>query len=122
MKDIQQELLKEKIHPFPNKSAIQFLQRVLDGQPVTKTEFVRSMVITPVGDMPTPNFFSSKCINVIRYPAGFDIQILNNGEYLYEVFDNQEADEMHTKVKSIELKDVLSHIWRNEADKLFNKI
>jgi len=35
---------------------------------------------------------------------------------------NQEADEMHTKVKSIELKDVLSHIWRNEADKLFNKI
>jgi len=25
---------------------------------------------------------------------------------------------MHTKVKSIELKDVLSHIWRNEADKI----
>jgi hypothetical protein len=122
MKDIQQELLNEKMHPFPNKSAIQFLQRVLDGQTVTKTEFMRSMVITPVGDMPNPDLFSIKCINVVRYPAGFNIQILNNGDYLYEVFDNQEADEMHTKVKSIDLKDVLSYIWRNEADKLFNKI
>jgi hypothetical protein len=38
------------------------------------------------------------------------------------VFDNEESDEMHTRVKSRELKDIISFIWRYEADKLFNKI
>ncbi|NBP69683.1 MAG: hypothetical protein EBU52_13170 [Cytophagia bacterium] len=61
------------------------------------------------------------CVEVLCYAGGFNIQVLDEGDYLYEVFDNQESDEMHTRVKSKEIKDIISFIWRFEADKLFNK-
>jgi len=118
MKDLNKELLNEKMKLMPNKSAVLFLQRVLDGHSVTKTEFVSTMNITSAEHATNvrPN-----CANIIDYAGGFRVQVLTDGTYLYEVFDNQESDEMHTRVKSKELKDIVSFIWRYEADKLFNK-
>lgn len=118
MKDLNKELLKEKMKLMPSKSTVLFLQRVLDGHSVTKTEFVSTMNITSAEHASNVR---DNCVNVMDYAGGFRIQVLGDGTYMYEVFDNEESDEMHTRVKSRELKDILSFIWRYEADKLFNK-
>lgn len=118
MKDLNKELLKEKMKLMSNKSTVLFLQRVLDGHSVTKTEFVSTMNITSAEHASNVR---DNCVNVMDYAGGFRIQLLDDGTYMYEVFDNEESDEMHTRVKSRELKDILSFIWRYEADKLFNK-
>lgn len=122
MKDLRKELLNEKMQVHPNKRAIQFLQRVLDGHPVTKREFIDTMVVKLADwDLAFALGYHRDCVEVLRYAGGFDIQVLIDRDYLYESFDNQESDEMHTKVKSREIKDILSFIWRYEADQLFNK-
>lgn len=122
MKDLRKELLNEKMQVHPNKKAIQFLQRVLDGHPVTKMEFIDTMVVKSIDwDLAFALGYRSDCVEVLCYAGGFNIQLLDEGDYLYEVFDNQESDEMHTRVKSKEIKDIISFIWRFEADKLFNK-
>jgi hypothetical protein len=122
MKDLRKELLNEKMQVHPNKKAIQFLQRVLDGHPVTKREFIDTMVVKLADwDLAFALGYDRDCVEVLSYAGGFDIQVLIDRDYLYESFDNQESDEMHTKVKSREIKDILSFIWRYEADQLFNK-
>lgn len=121
MKDLRKELLNEKMQVHPNKKAIQFLQRVLDGHPVTKTEFSNTALILTVDEFTFRDKFKPNCVQVMSYAGGFHIQILDDGYHLYEVFDNEESDEMHTRVKSKEIKDIISFIWRYEADKLFNK-
>lgn len=124
MKDLNKELLKEKMRHLPNKAAILFLQRVLDGHAVTKNEFIDTeMGIDPKSYFEiVPSNIKSNCEFLLTYAGGLFVQVLDNDEYLYEVFDNEEADEMHTRIKSSNLKDVLSSMWRLEANKLFNKI
>ena len=121
MKDLNKELLEEKMRVFGNKNAVQFLQRVLDGHPVTKLEFTNTALISPVDEFTVREQFRPNCVHVLSYAGGFHIQILDDGHYMYEVFDNEESDEMHTRAKSRELKDIISFVWRYEADKLFNK-
>ena len=122
MKDLRKELLNEKMQVHSNKRAIQFLQRVLDGYPVTKREFIDTMVVKLADwDLAFSLGYYKDCVEVLSYAGGFDIQVLIDRDYLYESFDNQESDEMHTRVKSKEIKDIISFIWRYEADKLFNK-
>jgi hypothetical protein len=121
MKDLHKELLEEKMRLVGNRNAIQFLQRALDGHTVTKQEFIDTALISPVDEFPVREKFKHNCVHVMSYAGGFHVQILDDGYHLYEVFDNQESDEMHTRVKSKEVKDILSFIWRYEADKLFNK-
>ena len=122
MKDLRKELLNEKMQVHSNKRAIQFLQRVLDGHPVTKREFIDTMVVKLADwDLAFSLGYDRDCVEVLSYAGGFDIQVLIDRDYLYESFDNQESDEMHTRVKSKEIKDIISFIWRYEADKLFNK-
>jgi hypothetical protein len=121
MKDLNKELLEEKMRVYRNKNSIQFLQRVLDGHPVTKQEFSDTVLISPVDEFMIRDKFRPNCVHVLSYAGGFHVQILDDGHHLYEVFDNEESDEMHTRVKSKEIKDIISFIWRYEADKLFNK-
>jgi hypothetical protein len=121
MKDLHKELLEEKMRLVGNRNAIQFLQRVLDGHHVTKTEFMNTVLISPVDEFRVREQFRPECVHVLSYAGGFYVQILEDSYHLYEVFDNEESDEMHTRVKSKEVKDILSFIWRYEADKLFNK-
>ena len=121
MKDLHKELLEEKIKVYSNRNAVQFLQRSLDGHQVTKTEFANTALISPVDEFTFREKFKTNCVHVMSYAGGFHVQILDDGYHLYEVFDNEEADEMHTRVKSKEIKDIISFIWRYEADKLFNR-
>jgi hypothetical protein len=121
MKDLHKELLEEKMRVYRNKNSIQFLQRVLDGHSVTKQEFIDTVLISPVDEFMIREKFRPNCVHVLSYAGGFYVQILDDGYHLYEVFDNEESDEMHTRVKSKEVKDIISFIWRYEADKLFNK-
>ena len=121
MKNLNKELLEEKMRVYRNKNSIQFLQRVLDGHPVTKQEFSDTVLISPVDEFVIRDKFRPNCVHVLSYAGGFHVQILDDGYHLYEVFDNEESDEMHTRVKSKEVKDIISFIWRYEADKLFNK-
>ena len=120
MKDLHKELLEEKMKVYGNKNAVQFLQRSIDGHQVAKTEFANTALISPVDEFNRWDF-NVNCVHVISYAGGFHVQVLDDGYHLYEVFDNQESDEMHTRVKSKEIKDIISFIWRYEADKLFNK-
>ena len=121
MKDLHKELLEEKMKVYGNKNAVQFLQRSIDGHQVTKTEFANTALISPVDEFTFREKFKTNCVHVMSYAGGFHVQVLDDGYHLYEVFDNQESDEMHTRVKSKEIKDIISFIWRYEADKLFNK-
>ena len=121
MKDLHKELLEEKMKVHGNKNAVHFLQRSLDGHQVTKTEFANTALISPVDEFTFREKFKTNCVHVMSYAGGFHVQVLDDGYHLYEVFDNQESDEMHTRVKSKEIKDIISFIWRYEADKLFNK-
>jgi hypothetical protein len=54
------------------------------------------------------------------YAGDFYIQILDDGMLVFEVFDNEEADEMHTKVESESLKEVESYMWKSKAESFFN--
>ena len=121
MKDLHKELLEEKIKVYSNRNAVHFLQRSIDGYQVTKTEFANTALISPVDEFTFREKFKTNCVHVMSYAGGFHVQILDDGYHLYEVFDNEEADEMHTRVKSKEIKDIISFIWRYEADKLFNR-
>ena len=121
MKDLHKELLEEKMKVYGNRNAVQFLQRSIDGHQVTKTEFANTALICPVDEFTFREKFKTNCVHVMSYAGGFHVQILDDGYHLYEVFDNEESDEMHTRVKSKEIKDIISFIWRYEADKLFNK-
>ena len=121
MKDLHKELLEEKMKVYGNKNAVQFLQRSIDGHQVTKTEFANTALISPVDEFTFREKFKTNCVHVMSYAGGFHVQVLDDGYHLYEVFDNEESDEMHTRVKSKEIKDIISFIWRYEADKLFNK-
>jgi hypothetical protein len=121
MKDLHKELLEEKMKVYGNRNAVQFLQRSIDGHQVTKTEFANTALISPVDEFTFREKFKTNCVHVMSYAGGFHVQVLDDGYHLYEVFDNQESDEMHTRVKSKEIKDIISFIWRYEADKLFNR-
>lgn len=121
MKDLHRELLEEKMKVYSNRNAVHFLQRSIDGHRVTKTEFSNTALICPVDEFTFRDKFKPNCVQVMSYAGGFHVQILDDGYHLYEVFDNEESDEMHTRVKSKEIKDIISFIWRYEADKLFNK-
>lgn len=121
MKDLHRELLEEKMKVYSNRNAIHFLQRSIDGHRVTKTEFSNTALICPVDEFTLREKFRPNCVHVMTYAGGFHVQILDDGYHLYEVFDNEESDEMHTRVKSKEIKDIISFIWRYEAEKLFNK-
>lgn len=121
MKDLHRELLEEKMKVYSNRNAVHFLQRSIDGHRVTKTEFSNTALICPVDEFTLREKFRPNCVHVMTYAGGFHVQILDDGYHLYEVFDNEESDEMHTRVKSKEIKDIISFIWRYEAEKLFNK-
>ena len=57
--------------------------------------------------------------------GGFSIQVLeseDNGQaiYFWELFDNQESDEMHTQIYSPNLKDIEKAMWELQVNKYFN--
>jgi hypothetical protein len=122
--EIEALLLKEKMRQQPNKASVQFLQKVIEGYMVTKPDFANTMrTVDSVQEYfggPVP--LRPECRLVLAFVGGYYIQKLDSGSYLYEVFDNNEADEMHTKILANNIKDCVSFIWKSEANNKFNKI
>ena len=116
------EIMYEKLNNTPNKSGILLLQRALDGNEVRKVEFLATKTIRSIKSFNKrrKHPLRSNCSEVIVYAADFYIQILDDGMLVFEVFDNEEADEMHTKVESESLKEVESYMWKTKADHFFN--
>lgn len=119
---ILEDVLTEKAIIPTNRRGVQLLQRCLDGNKIRKVELQSTKILEAPKDFKNRTKIKLKddCLEVIRYPGGFFIQILSDGHFLFEVFDNQESDEMHTKIKSRSLKDVESYMWREKAEQYFN--
>lgn len=115
-------IMYEKLNDMPNKSAILLMQRALDGYEVNKIEFLVTKMIRDVKSFNKrrKHPLRSNCIDVLVYAGDFYVQILDDDKYVFEVFDNDEADEVHTKIESESLKDVESYMWKTKANEFFN--
>jgi hypothetical protein len=115
-------IMYEKLNNTPNKSGILLLQRALDGNEIRKVEFLSTKTIrdTKSFNKRRNHPLRKNCTEVIVYAGDFYIQILDDGMLVFEVFDNEEADEMHTKVESESLKEVESYMWKTKAEHFFN--
>lgn len=119
MRNIKDELLKEKMNPSQNKRAIQFIQRAMEGYFVNKVDFSNTMRVEPVINN---QGLHQDCQELLHFAGGFVVQGLKDGKYFYDANDAQELDEMSTQYTSDNLKDMVSFIWKNEANNFFNRI
>jgi hypothetical protein len=115
-------IMYEKLNDNPNKSGILLLQRALDGHRISKIEFLVTKLIRDIKSFNKrkQHPLRMNCTDVLVYSGDFYVQILDNDKYVFEVFDNDEADEMHTKIESESLKDVESYMWNTKANSFFN--
>jgi len=115
-------IMYEKLNNTPNKSGILLLQRALDGNEIRKVEFLSTKTIrdTKSFNKRRNHPLRKNCTEVIVYAGDLYIQILDDGMLVFEVFDNEEADEMHTKIESESLKEVESYMWKSKAESFFN--
>lgn len=120
-------LLIEKMSKTPNKNIVQMLQQIIDGKLLSFDEFISTGLFMPRNSeliKPIPRL-KHNCKNVVMYMGGFSIQVLeseDNGQaiYFWELFDNQESDEMHTQIYSPNLKDIEKAMWELQVNKYFN--
>lgn len=116
--------MHEKLNKTPNKSGILLLQRAMDGYKISKVEFLVTKLIRDIKSFNerTKHPLRKNCTDVLVYAGDFYVQILDNDKYVFEVFDNEETDEVHTKIESESLKDVESYMWNTKANEFFNEI
>lgn len=119
MRNIKEELLKEKMNPARSKRAIQLIQRALDGDFINKVDFSNTMRVEPVIDS---TGLHELCHELLYFAGGFVVQGLKDGRYFYDANDAQELDEVSTKHMADNLKDMVSFIWSTEAYNFFNRI
>lgn len=119
---LKSAIMYEKLNEMPNKSGILLLQRALDGYKINKVEFLFTKIIRDVKSFNKrrKHPLRNNCIDVLVYAGDFYVQILDNDKYVFEVFDNDESDEMHTRIESESLKDVESYMWKAKAKDFFN--
>lgn len=120
-------LLIEKMSKTPNKNIIQMLQQIIDGKLLSFDEFISTGLFMPRNSelIKPMQRLKHNCKNVVMYMGGFSIQVLeseDNGQaiYFWELFDNQESDEMHTQIYSPNLKDIEKAMWELQVNKYFN--
>lgn len=122
-------LLKEKLSEdefkVGSRRNIQIIQQVIDGNELSFEDFVSTGVFVPArkNAMYSPNVLKPNCTDVVKYVGPFFIQVLDNkgkAEYLYELFDNEESDEIHTIIRSEDLKAVEKSMWSLSANNYFN--
>lgn len=119
---LKSAIMHEKLNEMPNKSGILLLQRALDGYNISKVEFLFTKIIRDVKSFNKrkKHPLRNNCIDVLVYAGDFYVQMLDNDKYVFEVFDNDESDEMHTRIESESLKDVESYMWKAKAKDFFN--
>jgi hypothetical protein len=60
-------------------------------------------------------------MDVVRYVGGFYIQILKTGEFLLEISDADQSDEMNSIIKNKSLELVEEELWDRVARKFISK-
>jgi hypothetical protein len=120
-------LLIEKMSKSPNKIVIQMIQQLLDGKSLSFEDFISTGMFLPrTHDLAKPlTRLKENCKDIVMYMGGFYVQVLttkDGGElqYLWECFDNDEADEVHTKISGPFLKEIEKLMWDLQINKYFN--
>lgn len=120
-------LLIEKMSKSPNKNVVQILQQLLDGKALSFEEFISTGMFLPRNhELVQPlTRLKENCHDVVMYMGGFYVQVLtpkdeNGLQYFWECFDNDEADEVHTKVSGPYLKEIEKSMWELQVNKYFN--
>jgi hypothetical protein len=120
-------LLIEKMSKSPNKIIIQMIQQLLDGKPLSFQDFISTGMFIPRNhDLVKPlTMLKENCKDIVMYMGGFYVQVLTTEDgdelkYLWEFFDNDESDEIHTKICSPFLKEIEKVMWELQINKYFN--
>jgi hypothetical protein len=120
---IAEEILKEKLKDKPDKLYIQTLQKMQDGE-MSLELFINTGRITPrelfIRYNPKARL-RPDCMDVVRYVGGFYIQILKTGEFLLEINDADQSDEMNSIIKDKSLDMVEEELWHRVARKFISK-
>jgi hypothetical protein len=120
---IAEEILKEKLKDKPDKLYIQTLQKMQDGDMGLEL-FINTGRITPrelfVHYNPKVRL-RPDCKDVVRYVGGFYIQILKTGEFLLEINDADQSDEMNSIIQNKSLDEVEEELWHRVARKFISK-
>lgn len=123
MSIVAEEILKEKMKDKPDKLYIQTLQKIQDGE-MSLDLFINTGRITPrelfVHYNPKARL-RPNCRDVVRYVGGFYIQILSTGEFLLEINDADQSDEMNSIIKDKSLDVVEEDLWYRVARKFISK-
>jgi hypothetical protein len=123
MSIISDEIIKEKLKDKPDKLYIQTLQKMEESNPSFEL-FVNTGRITPrelfVHYHPKVRLMPD-CLDVVRYVGGFYIQILKTGEFLLEINDADQSDEMNSIIKDKSLELVEEELWHRVARKFISK-
>jgi hypothetical protein len=120
---IAEEILKEKLKDKPDKLYIQTLQKMQDGE-MSFELFINTGRITPRElflNYNPKSRLKPDCMDVVRYVGGFYIQILKTGEFLLEISDADQSDEMNTIIKDKSLDVVEEELWHRVARKFISK-
>jgi hypothetical protein len=120
-------LIIEKMSKYPNKIVIQMIQQLLDGKSLSFQDFISTGMFIPRNhDLVTPlTMLKENCKDIVMYMGGFYVQVLTTKDgdelqYLWEFFDNDESDEIHTKIYSPFLKEIEKVMWELQINKYFN--
>jgi len=120
---VAEEILKEKLKDKPDKLYIQTLQKMQDGE-MSFDLFINTGRITPrelfVHYNPSARL-RPDCRDVVRYVGGFYIQILITGDFLLEINDAEQSDEMNSIIKDKSLELVEEELWDRVARKFISK-
>jgi hypothetical protein len=120
---IAEEILKEKLKDKPDKLYIQTLQKMQDGD-MSFELFINTGRITPRELFAHYNpkaRLRPDCKDVVKYVGGFYIQILKTGEFLLEINDADQSDEMNSIIQDKSLDVVEEELWHRVARKFISK-
>lgn len=123
MSIISEEILKEKLKDKPDKLYIQTLQKMQDENPSFEL-FINTGRIMPKELFLNYNKkirLNFDCSDVVRYVGGFYVQILKTGEFLLEINDADQSDEMNTIIKDKSLDVIEEELWYRVARKFISK-
>jgi hypothetical protein len=120
---IAEEILKEKLKDKPDKLYIQTLQKMQDGD-MSFELFINTGRRTPRELFAHYNpkaRLRPDCKDVVKYVGGFYIQILKTGEFLLEINDADQSDEMNSIIQDKSLDVVEEELWHRVARKFISK-
>lgn len=119
MKNVSEEILKEKMRKNPDPLYVRTLQRLQDKGTMTIKDFINTGRITTLKNFKErvyPSTLLPECTDVMLYIGDFYLQILKDGEFYLEMNDKHGVSIV--KSKNIELVELV--LWTYYASKKYN--